>query len=227
MIIGIGGKIGSGKDTVGKIIQYLMWNPTEADSPMSFDMFLGLDNDLRYVNSKWEIKKFAYKLKQIVSLLTNTPLEDLELPELKNKYLGNEWTKNGIQMTYRSLLQKIGTEAMRDVIHPDIWVNSLFSEYKVIDIEKRAWNGTVIDYTDCFPKWIITDVRFENEADAIKKRGGILIKIERPNDNNDDQHSSETSLNDIKFDYTVTNDGTLYDLKNKITDILQTNTRLY
>ena len=30
-----------------------------------------------------------------------------------------------------------------------------------------------------YPNWIITDVRFPNEADAIKGRGGIIIRVNR------------------------------------------------
>lgn len=62
----------------------------------------------------------------------------------------------------REFIQVLGTDAMRKVIHPNIWVNALFSEF-----------------TDD-SKWIITDVRFPNEVEKIKEKGGIIIRIGRP-----------------------------------------------
>ena len=60
-IIGISGKIGSGKDTVGKIIQYIT-----SEFNGSFDEYITRDLG----GSVWEIKKFATKLKQIVCLVS-------------------------------------------------------------------------------------------------------------------------------------------------------------
>jgi len=82
--------------------------------------------------------------------------------------------------------------------------------------------GNVLDYSDCpYPKWIITDVRFPNEAEAIKKRDGILIRIDRNYVSTErlnriqQRHSSETALDDYDgFDNTIFNNGTLEDLYN-------------
>lgn len=63
-IIAISGKIGSGKSTVGEIIQGLM-----------------ITNN----NEEWELKLFAGKLKQIASLLTGIPVEKFEDQEFKKK----------------------------------------------------------------------------------------------------------------------------------------------
>ena len=57
MIIGINGKIGSGKDTIGEIIQGL-----------------SITNGGR----EFEVKKFAGKLKTIGSLLTGIPVCNFE-----------------------------------------------------------------------------------------------------------------------------------------------------
>lgn len=87
MIIGISGKLGSGKDTVGKIIQYLTSNEY---NKMSYSSFCLLET--RWYNSNdFIIKKFAGKLKQIVSILTGISVEDLEKEEVKNSVLGEEW----------------------------------------------------------------------------------------------------------------------------------------
>lgn len=79
-----------------------------------------------------------------------------------------------VSMTPRKLLQLLGTEAGRRILHPNIWVNALMSDYKTSGFgnEKAA----VLE----FPKWIISDTRFPNEADAVKEKGGINIRINRP-----------------------------------------------
>lgn len=146
MIIGISGKIGSGKDTVGKIIQYL----TSDDCSKKCLGLLKLGYNIEgYHNSNWQIKKFAGKLKLIVSILTGISVEDLEKQEVKDRVLGKEWDRtinNGFKVnlpnemrkiTVRQLLQWVGTDAMRNVIHPNTWVNALFVDYVPIsDISK-------------------------------------------------------------------------------------------
>ena len=128
MIIGINGKIGSGKDTVGKIIQYLTL-PGKRGQYIGFQTY---DNTTLERNSPFEVKKFAGKLKLVASLLTGIPVEKFEDQEFKQKHMGLQW-----KMTYREFLQKLGTEAMRDGLHTNVWVNALFSDYVPIsDISK-------------------------------------------------------------------------------------------
>lgn len=200
-IIGINGKISSGKSTMSAIIKSLLENQ----------------------NIQIEEKMFAFKLKQIVSILTGCEIKDLENQEFKNKPLGEEWykfvsTKSindipigpdmiGIEtkyevLTYRSLLQKIGTEAMRDCIHENIWVNALSSDLK----EDK--------------NYVISDMRFPNELQAIKDRGGITIRITRPG-TAVGTHPSETALDNSTFDYEILNDGSISDLIEKVKIILQ------
>ena len=125
--------------------------------------------------------------------------------------------------TVREVLQQVGTE-FRNQLHPNIWVNSLMSEYKPINqsapgrftvnyppevdfIHNQDYDGDIERYL-IYPNWVITDVRFVNEADAIKNKGGINIRIDRPNllnnqNNINLEHISETSLDDYKFNYYV------------------------
>jgi hypothetical protein len=87
-----------------------------------------------------------------------------------------------------------------------------------------------------YPNWIVTDVRFPNEADAIKNRGGILIRINRNSLSKDKiknaiektngylpaEHESETALDNYnKFDYIVENNSSIEELINKINNILK------
>jgi hypothetical protein len=71
-----------------------------------------------------------------------------------------------------------------------------------------------------FPNWVITDVRFPNEADAIKQEEGILIRVNRSGVGPVNDHESETSLDGWGFDYIIDNDSTLGSLKRKVKEIL-------
>lgn len=258
MIIGISGKIGSGKDTVGQIIQYLTTNPSGNQfhkNTITFKDFCEASWSTQRKNCDWEIKKFAGKLKQIVSIFTGIPVEDLEKQEVKDSNLPECWDRtfnseydlidNKLfdesigdfqeKYTVRQLLQEIGTETMRNVIHPNIWVNALFADYKFEGCKNDGEscdtpNGNC-DSNKCYSNWCITDMRFPNELQAIKDRGGISIRVNRITGNplidngvhalTDWQHPSETALDSARFDYTVINDGTIEELIEKVKIILE------
>jgi hypothetical protein len=214
-LLGISAKIGCGKDTFFDILQ-------------------------KKTNNTYENKKFAGKLKQIASIITGISVENFEDQDFKKTFLSDEWSylpkdeifTDGIglmfkKMTVREFMQKLGTEAMRDGLHKNVWVNSLFSDYipqryKIMeDVEKLSAEELVIKRQGYayHPSWCITDMRFPNEYDAIKSKGGILIRINRPSVPQND-HPSETSLDNFKFDYVIDNNGTLEDFEKKIENCL-------
>jgi len=80
-------------------------------------------------------------------------------------------------LTPRKLLQLLGTEAGRNIIHPNLWIISLFSKYKNNPIQRPIGQDTY--YVNNFPNWIITDVRFLNEVESVKAKGGINIRVNR------------------------------------------------
>ena len=90
----------------------------------------------------------------------------------------------------------------------------------------------IANYSACpYPNWIITDLRFPNEAKAVEKRGGITIRVNRPYTTTGGNgipatfsqtqfHPSETALDNHKFDYVIDNDDSLSDLVDKVREIL-------
>jgi hypothetical protein len=170
MIISISGKIGSGKDTVGTIVQYLVH--TEGIVDLKYFKEFSSHSDFNRKNfSKWQIKKFADKLKDIACMLISCTREQLEDQEFKKTVLGPEWNN----MTVREFLQKLGTEAMRNGLHENVWVNSLMCDYKI----KHPIVGKTYSKLD-MPKWIITDTRYPNELEAVKAKEGVTIKVSSP-----------------------------------------------
>jgi hypothetical protein len=206
MIIGVNGRINSGKDTVGKIIQYLTDDTVSKTVYPKFEEFDKLDVGNEGYHP-WQIKKFAGKLKQIASLLTGIPVEKFEDQEFKKLDMNSEWG-----MTYREFLQRLGTEAMREGLHTNVWVNALFADYKAIERipEKRM---------SIMPNWIITDMRFPNEMEAVVEKGGLTIRVVRPGTSTG-THPSEIALDGHTMHYEIINDGTIEDLVEKVKEIL-------
>lgn len=206
MIIGLSGYAGSGKDLVGKIIQYLA-----SGAPQANIKFENWDGQRLWgekaSTTNWEIKKWAFKLKQIASILTGIPQEMFEDQEFKKTFLPEEWnyefaipfsgpefTTVQRQMTVRQFLQDLGTDALRDGLHTNVWVNALMADYRPSKMSERNPS-----------KWIITDCRFPNEAEAVKERGGLMIRIDRPGIAPINDHPSETRLDNYPFDYRIAN----------------------
>lgn len=206
MIIGINGKIGSGKDTVGKIIQWL----TKPELDGQYIGFQTYDDYTLQKLSPFKIKKFAGKLKQIGSILSGIDAGMFEDQDFKKLDMAPEWG-----MTYREFLQKLGTEAMRDGLHTNVWVNALFADYQPIGWEPEDVSN-----------WIITDMRFPNEMEAVVEKNGITIRVVRdyalrggPEDPKN-LHPSETALDGHTMHYEIINDGTIEDLVEKVREIL-------
>lgn len=276
MLIGINGKISSGKDTVGKIIKALLFEQEyNQEKRIKLSIAQMIQGDL-YLHQGWEIKKFAAKLKQCASLLTGIPVEDFGKQEVKDIVLGKEWTVDrgpnimkgpkgefaeyerfSSPLTVRELLQRLGTEGVRNGVHTNAWVNALFADYKynltydtLVGAVRNMIHKEDNKVSDTYPNWIITDMRFPNEFDAVKQRNGITIRIVRypkevattkvfkyaPRTETFDpenpkhmnlyrgeclkMHLSEIALDEHTFDYEILNNGSIDDLILKVKHIL-------
>lgn len=147
------------------------------------DTFALLLEDLfRKQEIKVITKAFADKLKQCCAIISGQFEWIFYNQDAKNKKAGPF-----LNITNRELMQKFGDLTRQ--LDPDIWVKlTLESEYKIApDI------------------LIITDVRFKNEAKAIKNRDGILIRMESDR-SKEDTHKSETDLDYYNnFDLVINN----------------------
>jgi hypothetical protein len=106
------------------------------------------------------------------------------------------------ERTPRYIMQSLGTDWGRKMIHPDIWVNAMYS---------RVIGPTVI-----------SDVRFENEAEFIRQQGTLIHIMGRKASVR--SHASEDG---VKFkdgeDILLRNDSDLrhlYALVNDVVEIL-------
>lgn len=102
---------------------------------------------------------------------------------------------------YRRLLQEVGTKA-RTFFGDDVWIKSALK-----DLEPEI-------------NYVVTDVRFPNEADAIRALGGQVWRVIRPGTTAVNSHVSEHALDGHDFDAKVINDGTLTELEGEVQYVL-------
>jgi hypothetical protein len=97
------------------------------------------------------------------------------------------WTYGDVSV--REYLQNYGTEAHRDLFGPDFWVDNVRLDHE----------GRIL---------MVTDVRFPNEAEAVRRAGGFVVNVVGPDEveNAGDGHASETPLPHALVDATLYND---------------------
>jgi hypothetical protein len=159
MIIGLVGFIGSGKGSI-------------ADTLVERHNFIK--------------ESFAKSVKDSVSVVFGWDRNLLEGETTQSRAWREQpdayWSKKlGKEFTPRYALQLMGTEAGRDVFHPDIWIHSL---------EKRIQESP----NDNF---VIADVRFPNEIKAIHNMDGKIVRVKRGPNPEWYQMAWETNLNKI------------------------------
>jgi len=129
--------------------------------------------------------------------------------------------KLGKAFSPRLALQLMGTEAGRDVFHPDLWVHTVLRR-----CQNAPWNN-----------YVIADVRFPNEIKSIREAGGVVIRVKRGDEpewynvalkvnkkNNyygmaeqyPNVHFSEWAWIGSKIDLEISNDNTLDKLIEKV-----------
>ena len=107
----------------------------------------------------------------------------------------------------RHLMQTLGTEWGRRMIHPDMWVKATEQHLK-----RLAAGGC--------RRIVISDVRFENEAKLVKYLG-VLVKVDRPGFGPANGHVSEDAAVVAPYlDAVLVNDGSLEDLEDHVIDLV-------
>ena len=174
----------SGKAGSGKDTAAKMLEVLYANPDISYEDFA----NKRYKNfADIQIVHFADSLKETAQVLFRIGEWETNTQE------GKKTTINWIGKTVRELLQGIG-QGLRDAIDPNLWVKILFAN------------------TEDWSNYIIADVRYPNELEAIKERDGVLIRIDR-NGAGAGNHSSETALDDYNnWDVHIENNGSLESL---------------
>lgn len=201
-IVGICGLIGHGKDTAAG---FLIENGYQRVS------FAGVLKDMCAAVFGWDR----------ILLEGNTPESRVWRETV------DEWWAKRLDIpnfTPRYALQYIGTDVFRAHFHKDIWVAA--AERQILNTDKSV---------------VISDCRFYNELSAIKNLGGELAVVWRDKKpgwwryaceanagrpeakhimSESDIHPSEYSWAGWNFDHTLSNSGTLEDLREQTLKLL-------
>lgn len=141
---------------------------------------------------EYEIIHFADALKQIC--VNYLGLTDYQVNTGWGKKEFNEFWG----MTNRQILQKVGTDAMRNGFCEDVWC-------KVMSLRLKEDKN-----------YIVPDVRFDDQAKMLLDKGGIIIKINRESVNNtNENHKSQKGISEEFITCHIQNDGTIEELKQK------------
>lgn len=159
---------------------------------------VGKDTVANYLCEKYlsyENVKLSLPLKKAVCELYGFTMDKLETSSKDE--IDNRWNK-----TPRETIQSL-TKYMMEYMGIDFFTRRLYNMYDNGMLSKNI---------------IITDIRYNHDIQEIKRRGGLVIKIERPN--NSIHNSVENNIDDLKGDITIYNDGTLEELYEKINQSL-------
>lgn len=154
------------------------------------------------VQQGWQLVRFADGLKEMLRAYfryVGVCPDDIEA--MIEGHLKEEPTHLLGGKTTRWAMQSLGTEWGREMIYPDLWVNS------------------VLAHASLYHNVVLSDCRFPNEAEAVRQQGGKLIRIERAG-LVVDTHPSEQLIATIPADFTIFNDSTLDDLRNKVLQLV-------
>ena len=142
--------------------------------------------------------KFATKIKQLCTLLFGWTAEQMEDQSWKET-IDPEWG-----FSFRQMAEWIGTKVLRNdiceqfpeygkLIGKGLWVKSTIKEALKLDND-----NTII---------CITDVRAPNEAEAINKCGGEVIRLFRTGLSINNDSEIERAVNTVEVDYGCVNNG--------------------
>lgn len=182
-IIGITGKLGSGKDSVFERLDAL---------------YPG-----RFVRAS-----FAAKLKESVAALLGTDVRllehwkrleniELQLVDVNLHHEHDNYRLEHISMTIRTLLQRFGTEVGRNIFGEDFWVDQAMR-----DVDE--WRQSARQRREAAKTLVFTDVRFKNEAKAIMVNNGEIWQIVGPDQDTGD-HPSEAGIGPSLIEHTIDN----------------------
>jgi hypothetical protein len=135
------------------------------------------------------MRNILYALNPTIERHSSGLARTVRLQQLINT-VGWERAKNDYPEV-RQLLQRLGTEGGRKHISEDVWVRATLN---------NITSNMVV----------IPDVRFPNEAEAIKMLGGTIVRVVRNGVEPTNEHASETAYTDQ--DFVVYNNGTPDDL---------------
>lgn len=233
LYIGLRGLAGSGKDTVGKMLSFILdhYSLSLQDARIAFK-----GNYRLYDENRIYVIAFADQLKKICSDIFGVPIDafyngnkanawvcinrDFHYTETRPEegsiitasdyYSGQKTSVKPMYMSIREIMVYVGTYMLQRNITENIFIN-------IVENKIKRHKSRDLQYV------LLTDVRFEHELDYVHEKSGVVINI-----TNDRvtalQNIAELSLNDDDtFDFNITNNGTYDDLFEEVYNLVHEN----
>lgn len=127
----------------------------------------------------------------------------------RHQWLNRNWKEAvdpDLGFSPRKAMQTLGTEWGRGM-NDELWIKVCTRQTKkLMDMSMlHQYNGVVV-----------SDIRFENEADMIRQQGGVVIHLTRQNIANVRHHTSENGIEFDRKDFLVHNNGPIDDTMTRI-----------
>lgn len=195
-LIGLSGPASVGKDSAAKALtEQREWVRVAFADPVR-DAALALDPYVLVPNDH----PVTAKMFPDAQLLND---EDMfERLEAIVKAVGWDMAKSVPEI--RRVLQRLGTDAGREIHGADCWVK--IAHKKICD---NLANGLCT---------VVTDVRFDSEADFIREHDGIVVKMTRPGYGPVNDHISDQGI--ASYDVVINNDSGIVELHTKILSLV-------
>ncbi|WP_163056700.1 hypothetical protein [Acidithiobacillus ferrooxidans] len=199
MILGLTGAAGSGKDSVA---------------------------DILVAKHGFQRIAFADALYKEVSTAFNVPITFLKTRETKEKRSARLSLGHCMEGEFAQVVRQIKHRGNRPIGHSNIpypprqilqWWGTEYrraqrESYWIDKVRDRLLSGPDQD-------WVVTDVRFQNEADLVRELGGRLGLVLRPGVEPVAGHVSEVFWETCSPDLQIRNDGTLEELTETVTAV--------
>lgn len=239
-LIGLAGKKRSGKNTVAEMIQDVLYEHYEFD--YKYEAFV---NEISFAE---KMKDWVFDALPIGSLdkeyqlgpVTRDDMDGLgkldrdhdQLKDVLGLEMDEEWDlfrKIWLQ-NFTDILAKEGYEEHSFVNYEDLWTVETIRDALLIFgtevarqcFDEDIWLKEAMLLVDEDDLNVITDTRFDNEAQVIRDHGGIVVVINRDHEfhGSKDDHVSESGISPELVDHVIFNNSDLEDLKIQVRQFL-------
>lgn len=222
-VIGLMGDRGAGKDTVADMMMSEIYSWTECSCmkvafadwlretcsevfSIEYRRFLDQDKKEKTFRNFFGFKKKIKPTERMSFSLVTEIARKLFLTNLKMKNIHDNFMAHPGFNTPREMLQFIGTDICRDIVAENFHLRLM--EKNIESILERSSDAIII----------VTDIRYENEAELIRKFEGPVIKVDRKG-TTQGTHSSD-DIGEIASDIVIKNDADLEELHTQVIDII-------
>ena len=226
MIIGIAGKMNSGKDTVASMLNYII---SVGKNKAKFSDWV-IKQEAYNNPSNYHITHFALGVKSNLSMILTLPIDvfndrtykdELWYVPSTGKFIKESETNNYYKIELENF-SELDTNNKTHIIKIRTIIQTYAEQCKTMfgnDVWVKCTMANAITIDNLYGYCIIPDVRFNEEVKKIWEANGVVIKITRPKEEIASKHISEKA--DVHYNYEIINQSNLSNLFYKVLAIYE------